>query len=138
MWKFVRRVEKALTTSPVLGFTDVSKEFILDTDASFDTIVLSQIDDNCYETAIAYGSHAMNSHEKGYCITKKRTISNILFLSTFQSLLTRKKIHTKNRSQDHNIYVENKNTDYRAVSDMDKPSKQLRYKIGIQKRIKTQ
>jgi len=31
-------MKEALTSSPVLGFPDFEKEFILDTDASFDTI----------------------------------------------------------------------------------------------------
>jgi len=52
--------------TPVLGFPDVNKEFILDTDASFDTVgeVLLQRDDNGREKVIAYGSHAMRNHEK--------------------------------------------------------------------------
>ena len=63
----IRRNEK------VLGFPDFKKEFILDTDASFNTVgaVLSQMDDSGYEKVIAYGSHAMNDHEKGYCISSK-------------------------------------------------------------------
>ena len=50
-------MKQALTQSPILGFPDIKKTFILDTDASFDAIgaVLSQQDDNGKERVIAYG-----------------------------------------------------------------------------------
>ena len=53
-------------------FPDFTKEFILDTDASFDRIVavLDQTDENGNERVITYGSKAMNKYELGYCITK--------------------------------------------------------------------
>ena len=45
----------------ILAFPDFTKEFILDTDASFDRIgaVLSQLDEYGNEKVIAYCSHAM-------------------------------------------------------------------------------
>ena len=65
------------------------KEFMLDTDASFDRIgaVLAQLDENENERVIAYSSKSMNKHELGYCITRKellaiitsRSISSIIF-----------------------------------------------------------
>ena len=66
--KEFRVMKEALMTTPVLGYPDINKEFILDTDASFEFIgaVLSQKDDLSRERVIAYGSHTMNSHEKGY------------------------------------------------------------------------
>ena len=82
-------MKKALTTSPILGFPDFRKEFILDTDASFDTIgaVLSQLDDDGYERVIAYGSHAMSNHEKGYCITRKELLAIYYFCQYFNHYL---------------------------------------------------
>ena len=49
-----------------MGYADFRREFILDTDASFNTIeaVLSQKDDSRHKKVIAYGSHAMNSMKK--------------------------------------------------------------------------
>lgn len=41
----------SLEKIPVLSLQDLSKEFILDTDT--------------------YASHAMNVHERGYCIARK-------------------------------------------------------------------
>jgi hypothetical protein len=82
-------MKAALTSSPVLGFPDFTREFILDTDASFNTIgaVLSQKEDEGYEKVIAYGSHAMNSHEKGYCITRKELLAIYYFCQHFNHYL---------------------------------------------------
>ena len=72
-----KEMKEALTRTPVLGYPDIEKEFILDTDASFEAIgaVLSQKDDSGRERVIAYGSHAMNAHEKGYCVTRKELLA---------------------------------------------------------------
>ena len=82
-------MKRALTSSPVLGYPDFRREFILDTDASFNTIgaVLSQKDDFGHEKVIAYGSHAMNSHEKGYCITRKELLAIYYFCQHFNHYL---------------------------------------------------
>ena len=75
-------MKEALMTTPVLGFPDINKEFILDTDASFESIwvVLSQKNDLGRERVIAYSSYTMNSHEKGYCVTRKELLAIFLFL----------------------------------------------------------
>ena len=82
-------MKDALMQTPVLGFPDVNKEFILDTDASFDTVgaVLSQRDDNGREKVIAYGSHAMSNHEKGYCVTRKELLAIYYFCNHFKHYL---------------------------------------------------
>ena len=66
-------VKEALVKSPVLGYLDINKDFILNTDTSFNTIgaVISQKDDSCQEKVIACGSHSLNNHEKGYWIRRK-------------------------------------------------------------------
>jgi len=82
-------MKEALMMSPILCFPDINKEFILDTDASFDTIgaVLSQKDNNGRERVIAYGSHAMTSHEKGYCTTRKELLAIYYFCIHFKHYL---------------------------------------------------
>jgi len=67
-----QNLKAELIKAPVLAFPNFSKEFILDTDASFDRIgaVLSQID-----RIIAYGSKAMSKHELGYCITREELLN---------------------------------------------------------------
>ena len=82
-------LKKYLTTSPILCFPDINKEFILDTDASFDKIgsVLSQRDKEGRERVVAYGSHSMTSHEKGYCITRKELLAVYYFCMHFKPYL---------------------------------------------------
>ena len=82
-------MKKALTETPILAYPDFRKDFILDTDASFDTIgaVLSQKDSEGRERVIAYGSHAMSIHEKGYCITRKELLAIYYFCQHFNHYL---------------------------------------------------
>ena len=83
----------SLTNAPILSHPDFSKIFILDTDASFDSLgaVLSQKDNNGSETIIAYGSKSMNKHEIGYCITRKELLSIFHFTQHFKHYLYGKK-----------------------------------------------
>ena len=84
-------MKNASTTPPppILSFTDFRKEFVLDTDASFDRIeaVLPQKDDEEHKRVIAYGSHAMSNHEKGYCITQKELLAIVYFCQNFNHYL---------------------------------------------------
>ena len=82
-------MKNALITSPVLCFPDMKRDFILDTDASFDTIgaVLAQKDDQGKERVVAYGSRSMNSHEKGYCVTRKELLAMYYFCNHFRHFL---------------------------------------------------
>ena len=88
-----RELKSALSVTPVLVYPDFKKDFILDTDASFDTIgaVLSQRDDKGNERVIAYGSHTMNKHELGYCITRKELLAIYYFTQHFKHYLYGKK-----------------------------------------------
>ena len=69
-----KNMKEALTKTPVLGYSDLEKEFILDTDASFKAIgvVLSRKDDSSRKRVI---SHSLNEHEKGYCVTRKEFLA---------------------------------------------------------------
>ena len=82
-----------LMKAPILGHPDFKKTFILDTDASFDSIgaVLSQYDENGKEIIIAFGSKAMSKHEIGYCITRKELLSIYYFTQHFKHYLYGKK-----------------------------------------------
>ena len=97
-------LKNELTKTPVLSFPDFSKEFILDTDASFDRIgaVLAQVDDNGNERVIAYGSKAMNKHELGYCITRKELLAIVYFTEHFKHYLYGKKFNLRT---DHKAIV---------------------------------
>ena len=84
-----REMKEALQSPPILAFPDFRKQFILDTDASFDTIgaVLAQQGDDGLERVVAYGSHSMNNHEKGYCITRKELLAVYYFCQHFKHYL---------------------------------------------------
>lgn len=90
-------LKEALMKTPVLRFPDITKTFILDTDASFDTIgaVLAQRDENGKERVIAYGSHAMNNHERGYCITRKELLAIYYFCNHFKHYLYGKRFELR-------------------------------------------
>ena len=72
-------MKAALTKTPVLCFPDTRKEFILNTDASFEAIgaVLSQEDDNGRERVVAYGSR------KRILRDEERVAGDLFFLQPF-------------------------------------------------------
>ena len=65
-------LKQACMNSPVLAFSDYSKEFLLETDASKEGLgaVLSQKQDDGWFHPVAYGSWALTMHEKNYHSTK--------------------------------------------------------------------
>jgi len=84
-----KKLKEALISAPILCYPDFGKEFILDTDASFDTIgaVLSQRNEKGEEQVIAYGSKSMTKHEIGYCITRKELLAIFHFTQHFKHYL---------------------------------------------------
>jgi len=84
-----QKLKDRMIKTPILAYPDFAKDFILDTDASFDTIgaVLSQKDECGRERVIAYGSHKMNKHELGYCITRKELLAIYYFTQHFKHFL---------------------------------------------------
>ena len=109
--KAFQEMKEALGKPPILTFPDFRKSFILDTDASFDTIgaVLSQEGDDGQERVIAYGSKAMNNHEKGYCVTRKELLAVYYFCQHFNHYLYGKKFKLR--------------TDHKALTFMTKTKK---------------
>lgn len=106
-------LKQKLMTSPVLSFPDYHKKFILDTDASFDCIsaVLSQLDDNGNERVVSYGSHSLNKHELGYCVTRKELLAIFYFVNNFKHYLYGRRFIVR--------------TDHKAITFMVKTKKPL-------------
>lgn len=77
-----------LTSTPILAFPDFSHPFILDTDASGETIgaVLSQIQDG-KERAIAYASRKLSKSEQNYSVTKKELLAVVHFVKYYRHYL---------------------------------------------------
>ena len=67
-----KALKQAYMTAPVLAFTDYTKPFLLETDASKDDlgVVLSQKQADRQYHPIAYGNRALMLHEKNYYSTK--------------------------------------------------------------------
>ena len=106
-------LKTALCNTPVLTFPDYNKTFILDTDASFDRIgaVLSQKDESGFEKVISYGSHSLNKHELGYCITRKELLAVFYFTNKFKHYLYGKRFRLR--------------TDHKAITFMVKTKKPI-------------
>ncbi|KII75178.1 Transposon Ty3-G Gag-Pol polyprotein [Thelohanellus kitauei] len=81
-------LKEALTSPPILAYPDVSKRFLLDTDASGDTIgaVLSQ-ESNEGERVIAYASRNLSKTERNYSITKKELLALVWATKHFKAYL---------------------------------------------------
>ncbi|GFT40363.1 retrovirus-related Pol polyprotein from transposon opus [Trichonephila clavipes] len=78
----------ALTSAPVLAYPEIGKQFILDTDASHESIgaVLSQEIDG-QERVIAYFSKCLSKPERNYCVTRKEPLVVIKAVEDFHSYL---------------------------------------------------
>lgn len=82
-------LKQALTTSPILVYPCMEKEFILDTDASGTGVgaVLSQIQDNGKEHVIAYFSKALSKTERQYCVTRRELLAIVFAVKHFHHYL---------------------------------------------------
>ncbi len=79
-----------LTTTPVLAYPDFTRDFIVDTDVSDSGIgtVLSQVDDDGQERAIAYASRVLSKAERKYCVTRRELLAVVVFLREFRPYVT--------------------------------------------------
>ena len=70
--KAFETLKQACMNSPVLAFTDYTKDFLLETDASKEGlgVVLSQKQEDRRFHPVAYGSQVLTLHEKNYHSTK--------------------------------------------------------------------
>ena len=70
--KAFEALKQACMQSPVLAFTDYTKDFLLETDTLKEGLgaVLSQKQEDGWFHLVAYGSRALTTHEKNYHSTK--------------------------------------------------------------------
>ena len=83
-------LKHACMSAPVLAFTNYTKEFLLETDASKEELgtVLSQKQaDGQYHT-VAYGSQALMAHKKNYHSTKLEFLTLKWTVTELQGVLT--------------------------------------------------
>ncbi len=82
-------LRKCLVTAPVLVFTDFTKPFTLDTNASNSGIgaVLSQAQDDGREQVVAFASRVLSKPERRYCTTFKELLAAVVFIQQFRPYL---------------------------------------------------
>ena len=70
--KAFEALKQACMQSPVLAFTDYTRDFLLETDAAKEGLgaVLSQKQEDGWFHPVAYGNWALTTHEKNYHSTK--------------------------------------------------------------------
>ena len=86
-----------LVSAPVLAFPvafpDISKPFVLDTDARDGCIggVLSQLQTDGSERMLGYGSRTLSKAEHNYCVTRKELLAMVYFVEHFRPYLLGRK-----------------------------------------------
>jgi hypothetical protein len=83
-----QKLKEALSSAPILAYPTANDQFIIDCDASHDTIgaVLSQKQDGI-ERVIAYASKKLTSTQRQYCITRKELFAVYYFVHYFKHYL---------------------------------------------------
>ncbi|GFW72910.1 retrovirus-related Pol polyprotein from transposon 412 [Trichonephila clavipes] len=82
------QLKEALTSSPILIYPQPDKPFILDTDASNESVgaVLSQEKDG-QERVVAYWSKCLSKPERNYCVTRKELLAIVKAIEHFHHYL---------------------------------------------------
>ncbi|GFW30483.1 retrovirus-related Pol polyprotein from transposon 412 [Trichonephila clavipes] len=82
------QLKEALTSSPILIYPQPDKPFILDTDASNESVgaVLSQEIDG-QERVVAYWSKCLSIPERNYCVTRKELLAIVKAIEHFHHYL---------------------------------------------------
>ncbi|GFX23532.1 retrovirus-related Pol polyprotein from transposon 17.6 [Trichonephila clavipes] len=82
------QLKEALTSSPILIYPQPDKPFILDTDASNESVgaVLSQEIDG-QERVVSYWSKCLSKPERNYCVTRKELLAIVKAIEHFHHYL---------------------------------------------------
>ncbi|GFT92065.1 retrovirus-related Pol polyprotein from transposon 17.6 [Trichonephila clavipes] len=82
------KLKDALTSAPILTYPEIGKQFILDKDASHESIgaILSQEIDG-QENVIAYLSNCLSKPERNYCETRKELLAIVKAVEHFHPYL---------------------------------------------------
>ncbi|GFW41372.1 retrovirus-related Pol polyprotein from transposon 17.6 [Trichonephila clavipes] len=81
-----KKLKDALTSAPILAYPEIGKQFILDTDASHESIgvVLYRGIDG-QEHVIAYFSKCLSKSEGNYCVTRKKLLTILVGYRDYRS-----------------------------------------------------
>ncbi|CAK1590660.1 unnamed protein product [Parnassius mnemosyne] len=91
-----QELKNRLCKTPILGYPDAGKEFIVDTDASDIGLggVLSQRNGD-QEIVIAYFSKSLSKPERNYCVTRRELLAVVKSLQHFSKYLLGRKFHLR-------------------------------------------
>ena len=83
----------AMTTTPVLMYADMSKPFILTTDASTSAIgyILSQTGDDGQEHPIAFNGRALRTNEQQWCVSELEGLALVEAVKEYHAFLSNNK-----------------------------------------------
>ena len=83
-------LKHAMTSSPILAFPDMNKEFILTCDASRSGLgyILGQKDENNKERVIEFGGRALHGSEKNYSVSEIECLAIVEGVKTYKSYLS--------------------------------------------------
>ena len=83
------RLKEALTTSPILTFPQMDRQFIVTTDASLSAIgnSLIQIGPDGQEHPVAYGGRSLRTKEKNWTATEIEALELITAITEYHSFL---------------------------------------------------
>ena len=99
-----QQLKEVITTAPCLAYPRPEGTFILDCDASDDSIgaCLSQIREDGIERPIAFASNVLLKEQRRYCTTRKELLSLVKFSRHFRHYLLGQKFVVRT---DHNCLV---------------------------------
>ncbi|CAK1600886.1 unnamed protein product [Parnassius mnemosyne] len=91
-----QELKDSLCKTPILGYPDAGREFIVDTDASDIGLggVLSQGNGN-QEVVITYFSKSLSKPERNYCVTRRDLLAVVKSLQRFSKYLMGRKYHLR-------------------------------------------
>ena len=87
------RLKQALTSSPVLIFPQMDRQFIVTTDGSYSAIgySLSQIEPDGKEHPVAFGGRSLYANEKNWTCTEIEALALITAITEYHSFLANSK-----------------------------------------------
>ncbi|CAK1580245.1 unnamed protein product [Parnassius mnemosyne] len=91
-----QELKNSLCKTPILGYPDAGKEFIVDTDVSDIGLgsVLSQRNGD-QEIVISYFSKSLSKPERNYCVTRRELLAGVKSLQHFSKYLLGRKFHLR-------------------------------------------
>ena len=82
-------LKSRLVSAPVLAYPEFSKDFVLETDASYVGLgaVLSQLQDDGKLHPLSYASRALTAPEKNYSVTELETLAVVWAIGHYRAYL---------------------------------------------------